>query len=81
MTSEKKIEQTRTCSFCGSEEYKPRMVGNFIVELTQVTIRNERKLACQSCRIKCREDIELRRELTKQKFREMGWLSRISNLF
>lgn len=81
MSGENKIDVARTCSFCNSEEGKNRLVGNFIVELKEVVIQNERKLACQSCRVKCRDGIETRRQLAKEKIKEFGWLARISNLF
>ncbi len=40
----------RECSFCGSLEGKPRIVGRFIVELSEVTHDGKTMLACQACR-------------------------------
>ena len=48
-------ESKRLCSYCHAEEYHLRPVGNFIVELQEVEILNEKKLVCQSCRRKVKE--------------------------
>ena len=44
--------KVRECSFCSSREGKPRLVGRFIVELSEVTHNGEVMLACQSCKEK-----------------------------
>lgn len=45
-------KQSRLCDFCKAVEGKPRLVGNFIVSLHEITLHKECKLVCQSCRIK-----------------------------
>lgn len=39
----------RKCYFCNSVENEPRLIGNYIVELTEVSIKGTAKLACQGC--------------------------------
>ncbi len=41
--------EVRSCSCCGAEEGKPRLVGDFLVKLQTVVIDNEEQLVCQSC--------------------------------
>ena len=44
--------EVRTCHCCGARENQLRLVGNFIVELSEVETGDESVLVCQSCRIK-----------------------------
>ncbi|GAB5410877.1 MAG: hypothetical protein BalsKO_32420 [Balneolaceae bacterium] len=46
------FDSNRACEFCKSQEGQIRMVGNFLVELSEVTVDDNIKLACQSCKIK-----------------------------
>lgn len=46
-----KIITKKRCSFCGSEERKPRPVGNYIVKLKKIDVDGDIKLACQTCYI------------------------------
>ncbi len=48
------FESDRYCEFCNAQEGKLRMVGNFIVELSEIELDEETRLACQSCKIKHR---------------------------
>jgi len=50
----------RTCDCCKAEEGKPRLIGGYIVSLTEVAVDGQNKLVCQSCRIK---DDRLRKKL------------------
>ena len=45
----------RRCAYCNAKEDEVRLIGNFIVELKQVEVKNVNKLVCQSCRIKIKE--------------------------
>lgn len=53
-SEKEEFNSDRYCNFCNSQEGKIRMVGNYIVELSEIELREEVKLACQSCRIKQR---------------------------
>ena len=44
--------KVRECSFCSSLEGKPRLIGRFIVELSEVDHNGEAMLACQACKEK-----------------------------
>ena len=37
------------CSYCNSEEGKPRPIGNYEVVLRSAVVDGETKYACQSC--------------------------------
>lgn len=52
-STEKDIE--RKCSYCNAPEGELRVIGNFIVELKEVKIHENKKLVCQSCRVKIKE--------------------------
>lgn len=43
---------SQLCYFCNSVEGKPRPIGRFIVELTNVQLDGVTRKACQSCRHK-----------------------------
>lgn len=45
-------EKELHCDFCNSIDGKPRLIGEYIVELKEVTINGEKKLVCQGCKIK-----------------------------
>lgn len=45
-------EKELHCDFCNSINGKPRLIGEYIVELKVVTINGEEKLVCQGCKIK-----------------------------
>lgn len=47
--------ESRSCSYCKAKENETRPVGGFKVELTEVLVKGNLKLVCQSCRIKVRE--------------------------
>ncbi|RNC83635.1 MAG: hypothetical protein ED557_07565 [Balneola sp.] len=77
--------EVRSCSCCGAEEGKPRLVGDFLVKLQTVVIDNEEQLVCQSCLRKnriVRETLGLvsfcqGEAKTKTKFKfKLGFLSR-----
>jgi|GEM_PF-4186377 len=57
-TSEQEAQDIKKCDYCGAEEGKPRMVGDFIVSLVTVSVKGKTKKACQSC---CRKHPALRR--------------------
>ncbi|MEO1023826.1 MAG: hypothetical protein AAFW89_14880 [Bacteroidota bacterium] len=44
-----KKDAAKTCDFCNAEEGKVRHIGEYVVKLTPVQVRNKEKLACQSC--------------------------------
>ena len=50
------------CSFCKSEEGKPRPVGNYIVELKVISVMGSEKHACQSCYRKTKRLLELEQQ-------------------
>ena len=50
----KKQSKERICEECKSIEGKPRKVGNYIVELSELTLDNKSKLLCQGCKNKTR---------------------------
>lgn len=52
----------RRCDFCNSIDGKPRLIGEYIVELKEVTLNGELKLACQGCKVK---NIRIRESLRK----------------
>jgi hypothetical protein len=56
----------KTCSFCGAEEGKPRPLGRFIVELTEVGD----EWACQSCKVHHNEEFP-NRDLKKSWWEKM----------
>lgn len=64
-TSNEYKNSAKTCDFCHSEEGKIRLVGQFIVRLTNVYVYGEKKLACQSCLHK-HEDIKRSRKEQKE---------------
>ena len=53
------MKTTKCCSFCKSEEGKPRPVGNYIVELKVISVMGSEKYACQSCYRKTKRLLEL----------------------
>ena len=67
----------RVCAFCESEEGKLRLVGNFIVELSEMDYRGDQKLACQSCRVKHRNMDLLKQRIKKSELSKMGWIQKI----
>lgn len=42
----------RVCDICYSKEGELRLIGNYVVELAEVSLAGEKKFACQSCRVK-----------------------------
>lgn len=66
---EKEFHSTRTCSFCNSADGKTRMVGNYIVKLSKITLKGTDTLACQGCRIKQRNYKKIEEKFTKKKKR------------
>lgn len=76
----------QNCDFCYAKEGKPRPVGNYIVELTDVDVLGTKKTACQSCKRKAILIIELQnKDLNTMKpsiFKNMIKLAqRIASLF
>lgn len=53
-TDKKEFESDRICDICNSQEGKMRMVGNIIVELSEVNVDENIQLACQFCKNKQR---------------------------
>ena len=68
-TEKEEFDSDRNCNFCNSQEGKTRMVGNYIVELSEIDIDGQTKLACQGCRIKQRSFLNT--EKTQQKNRSI----------
>lgn len=66
-TEKEKFNSEKRCKFCNSQEGKARLVGNYIVELSEVNIDGETKLACQGCRIKQRSFLEAEKSQQKKR--------------
>lgn len=56
------IEKERHCDFCNSIDGKPRLIGEYIVELKEISLNGESKLVCQGCKVK---NSEVRRSLER----------------
>lgn len=46
------IKKERHCDFCNSIDGKPRLIGEYIVELKEISLNGESKLVCQGCKVK-----------------------------
>ena len=77
MTIQEKIT-SRKCSFCKSKEGKLRPIGNYIVELKELEIQNETKLACQSCYVSKNNNLDNKSIKEKtMKIRLINYLKKI----
>ena len=71
------IGELKSCSFCGSVEGQPRMVGGYIVQLTSIQFEEEDKLACQGCKVKYRTIQLVREKERQQRAVKKSWFKRL----
>jgi Zn-finger protein len=76
VSERKKKTAAKKCYFCESKEGEPRILGKFIVELTEVELKNGLTvLACQSCSVHHRKDLKGNEPIKK------GFLEKVKSYF
>lgn len=52
ITEKREYLSDRKCDLCNSQEGLVRRVGNYIVDLSEIVVKDGVRLACQGCKIK-----------------------------
>ncbi|XWN37703.1 MAG: hypothetical protein ROO71_02020 [Balneola sp.] len=69
----------RHCSYCGSVEGTKRPIGNYIVKLRKLDDLDQEKLACQSCYINRKRELQKQSESDSVLKRKL--IDRLKNIF
>ena len=69
-----------TCDHCNSEEGQIRLIGNYIVVLSEVSDDGKTRLLCQSCKIKHRNMELVKQKLSNRKKSRLNWIKRLLDI-